>query len=510
MSTARRLLITALLGFSAATSVAADDVDRLVEYLGNQDKDLRIAAIEQLAELKGDAVQKAIPHLVKAMENAESGLAAAKALKKLGALNELKSARDKAAQPARKFAAIALGDELEPAAVPEGAERKPVPNREEVPPETRRVIEQLIEKIGDKDPLVRTEALIELAKLGTAAKAVDPAVGRKILEVFRLKSGRLEIFYRLYYAAQAALISLDCVEEASTALRDSQNYSADPILVSLAMMGPRAKSSLPDIKMYAKHRNLDLRVTARCAIAFIDNASPAAILDLLPLLKDQEVLKQERLVIDLLKCVNTIGPRAKALAPAVIAILDPDNPRTDSACFVVACWALHSLHTNESLQALQRAQMVVRQRIRENLLGSPNQLDLDFTNWYVIEVEKAPGTEGAAQRQGSPYARSVNSGQSEAQERSQIKSEGAFALSKTKNASNQDETVSIGIRKKEFCIPCTGTGKVTCDRCRGKGQIERFIQLGTKEGGEDRILDCPDCLGKKLVTCKPCRGEGRK
>lgn len=53
------------------------------------------------------------------------------------------------------------------------------------------------------------------------------------------------------------------------------------------------------------------------------------------------------------------------------------------------------------------------------------------------------------------------------------------------------------------CIPCLGKGKVRCDYCRAKGDIEC-----PKCAKYSLQTHCGTCLGKKRVACPQCQYVG--
>ena len=71
----------------------------------------------------------------------------------------------------------------------------------------------------------------------------------------------------------------------------------------------------------------------------------------------------------------------------------------------------------------------------------------------------------------------------------------------------------VQLPRLEACEPCQGTGttaggsRVTCDTCRGQGQV-RFNQ-----GFLTVARTCPKCRGEGEINkdpCRECRGEGRR
>lgn len=77
-------------------------------------------------------------------------------------------------------------------------------------------------------------------------------------------------------------------------------------------------------------------------------------------------------------------------------------------------------------------------------------------------------------------------------------------------------TKEIFIKRKDKCVPCSGSGskpgtsKTTCDKCNGTGQVK--VQRNTPFGSMVSMTTCSKCSGMGKINtnpCMTCKGTGK-
>ena len=56
------------------------------------------------------------------------------------------------------------------------------------------------------------------------------------------------------------------------------------------------------------------------------------------------------------------------------------------------------------------------------------------------------------------------------------------------------------------CYACGGSGKITCQKCKGTGTMGK----GGGAGDKKKPTTCPGCRGTGELTCHVCGGGGRR
>lgn len=57
------------------------------------------------------------------------------------------------------------------------------------------------------------------------------------------------------------------------------------------------------------------------------------------------------------------------------------------------------------------------------------------------------------------------------------------------------------------CYVCGGSGKKSCQSCKGTGFIPQ--KLAKEKSKKKKPTPCPNCRGTGEVTCNVCGGTGR-
>ncbi|VTS08718.1 HEAT repeat domain-containing protein [Tuwongella immobilis] len=293
---------------------AKDAIDDLGDALEGEDSNVRKLAAETLAILGPDA-KPALPELLKAIQNKEfdpyQRTAFAQAIGAIGptasdAAPIMLDLLDATDPILRSTVARALG---------------------RIQPKSDLVIPKLITLIRkDSNSNARLSAIFALGKLGTAAKAA----AEPLLELYNNSSTPIERKIALA-AALGAILPDQAATYHATVLNPLHDHSSRPLIIiqrsvameMLELLGPAAKSAVPDLIALTRDRVADQRIRAARALASLGKLAEPAIPALVSLLKDSDATVRRAAMESLEK----LGPLAKSAGPRLRELIasDPEN-----------------------------------------------------------------------------------------------------------------------------------------------------------------------------------------
>ncbi len=84
---------------------------------------------------------------------------------------------------------------------------------------------------------------------------------------------------------------------------------------------------------------------------------------------------------------------------------------------------------------------------------------------------------------------------------------GSFVASTKLGSVKVDTNKLSRLRVMRQCPQCKGKNRITCRRCRGRGQVTRKFVCPVCRG-ENVRKRCPNCVGTGRIVCRRCGGRG--
>ena len=285
--------------------LAAPSVTALVKALGDKNLAVQHEALMALGHI-GPAARSAVPELVALLKSPEAARLHTGAIDALGAIG-----RDSMAAVPVLFNLV-RGKDPELATSAGLALTRILPHGSD---QLTTVIPVLVKSLGSESPEIRNDAVMAL---GTCGNAAVPALS----ELVKGHAAKPDLAWQ----AAAALSMMgpaakSTVPQLIDALKSRDERVASQAAATLGAIGPEAKEAVAQLRPLVASDSVQIRMHAADALGDIGPAAHAAVPDLAKALKDanEEV---RRVAAD---AIGKIGPAAEAAIPGLIIALHDDS-----------------------------------------------------------------------------------------------------------------------------------------------------------------------------------------
>jgi HEAT repeat protein len=285
--------------------LAAPAVTALVKALGDKSLDVQHEALMSLGNI-GPAARAAVPELVALLKSPESARLHTGAVDALGAIG-----RDSMAAAPVLFNLV-RGKNPELATSAGLALTRILPHGSD---QLTTVIPVLVKSLGSETPEVRNDAVMAL---GTCGNVAVPALA----DLVKGHAAKPDLAWQAAAAlAMMGPAAKSTVPQLIDALKSGDERVASQAATTLGTIGPEAKDAVPQLRPLVASDSVQVRMHAADALGDIGPAAHAAVPDLAKALRDSHA-EMRRVAADAL---GKIGQASEAAVPALIVALHDDS-----------------------------------------------------------------------------------------------------------------------------------------------------------------------------------------
>jgi HEAT repeat protein len=377
------LAVAILMSGSSRMSAAPapDTLPALLKGLEAADASKRIAAADGLEKL-GQLAQVAVPDLVRALSDTNQGvrLHAASALLAIDPANQLSSALLVKDMPVliamlsdgesdsvifAAYTLARLGPKSEPAVpallrVLSQVRMDPNPSGAASLALVRlgpTAVPHLVKTLSDPKSELRERCVMILWDMGPPARAAVPALAKAMND----RDARLQVY------AACAITAIDPKNQAAvpvltSLLKHEDSYIREHAGYGLKNVGPAARVAVPNlVEALRAEKQVGTRIGLAEALAWLDPGNQMAVAALVDALKGTH---SDYIRTTALRALGKLGPRAKAVLPAIRAALEDKSAAVRKA----AAEALDVIQKNQKPVSPNNVEEGKNQKEKEDIL----------------------------------------------------------------------------------------------------------------------------------------------